>query len=143
MIHALLINYEAHGYGKFGIPEITLKALETGLHKIDSSLERKLLYNMMYDNIKSGKIPASRVLKIIMNNIEHETAVDVLQDTLGFITNATIKSFLHSEVVEQRSEELYDIVMSIMTSGRFNAFPSAMEALVSSSIGFSTSNDQH
>ena len=79
-----------------------MKALETGLHKIESSLERKLLFNMMYDNIKSGKIPASRVLKIIMNNIGHETAVDVLQDTLGFITNAVIKSFLHNEVVEQR-----------------------------------------
>ena len=79
-----------------------MKALETGLHKIESSLERKLLFNMMYDNIKSGKIPASRVLKVIMNNIGHETAVDVLQDTLGFITNAVIKSFLHNEVVEQR-----------------------------------------
>lgn len=81
-IHALLINHGAHGYAKFGIPELTLKALETGLHKIESSLDRKQIYNMMYDNIKSSKIPASRVLKIIMNNIEQETAVDVLQDTL-------------------------------------------------------------
>ena len=79
-----------------------MKALETGLHKIESSLERKLLYKMLFDNIKSGKIPASRVLKIIMNNIGHETAVDVLTGTLGTITNAVVKSFLHTEVVEER-----------------------------------------
>lgn len=97
----------------------------------------------MYDNIKSGKIPASRVLYIIMNNIGEETAVDVLQDTLGFICNATLKSFLHSEAVEGRTEELYNIVMGIMTSGRFNEYPSAMEALVSSAIAFSTSKKQH
>ena len=97
----------------------------------------------MYDNIKSGKIPASRVLLIIMNNIGEETAVDVLQDTLGFISRAVLNSFLHSEAVERRTEELYNIVMDIMTSGRFNEFPSAMEALVSSAIGFSTSKRQH
>ena len=103
-VHALLINHGAHGYGKFRIDEMTLQALETGLYKIESSLDRKQIMNMMYDNIKSGKIPASRVIKIIINNLEHETAVDVLQDTLGFICNATLKSFLHSEVVEERTE---------------------------------------
>ena len=97
----------------------------------------------MYDNIKSGKIPASRVLKIIINNIGHETAVDVLQDTLGFVTNAIIKNYLHIEVVEERQAELYNIVMGIMTSGRFNEFPSAMESLTSNIIGFSTSAEQH
>ena len=61
---------------------------------------------MMYDNIKSGKLPASRVLKIVLNNIEHETAVDVLQDTLGFICNAILKNYLHSDVTDQRTEEL-------------------------------------
>jgi hypothetical protein len=40
-IHAFLINHGAHGYGKFGIDELTLKAYETGLHKIESSLDRK------------------------------------------------------------------------------------------------------
>ena len=55
-----------------------MKALETGLHNIESSLERKLLYKMLFDNIKSGKIPASRFLRVLMNNIGHETAFDVL-----------------------------------------------------------------
>ena len=52
-IHAFLINHGAHGYGKFGIDEMTLKALETGLAKITSSLDRKLVLNMIYDLIKS------------------------------------------------------------------------------------------
>ena len=142
-IHALLINHGAHGYGKFGVPELTLKALETGLHKIESSLDRKQIINMMYDNIKSGKLPASRVLKIILNNIEHETAVDVLQDTLGFVCNAIMANYLHQEVKEQRQQELYDIVIKIMTSGRFNEFPAAMESLTNSAITFSTSKVNH
>lgn len=77
-IHAFLINYDGHGYGKFGVSDLTLSALETGLHKIDSSLNRKQILNMLYDLVKSGKIPASRVLKIVINNLEHEHAVDVL-----------------------------------------------------------------
>ena len=73
-----MINHGCHGYGKFCIDEMTLNALETGLHKIESSLDRKQVYNMMYDLLKSQKLPASRVLKIILNNLGHETAVDVL-----------------------------------------------------------------
>ena len=77
-IHAFLINEGAHGYGKFIISEMTLKALETGMHKIESSLNRKQIMNMLFDMIKSGKVPASRVMKIILNNFEHEKAVDVI-----------------------------------------------------------------
>lgn len=64
-IHCFLINHGCHAYGKFAISEMTLKALETGLHKIESSLDRKQVINIMYDMIKSGKIPASRVLYIL------------------------------------------------------------------------------
>ena len=56
---------------------MTLSALETGLHKIESSLDRKQILNMMYDLIKSGSLPASQVLRIILNYIEYETAIDV------------------------------------------------------------------
>ena len=63
-----------------------MQAFWTDLHAIESSLDRKLITNMMYDNVKSGKLPASRVLKIALNNIKKETAFDVIQDTLGFIS---------------------------------------------------------
>lgn len=39
--HCYLINHDAHGYAKFVIDEHSIKALETGLHKIKSSLDRK------------------------------------------------------------------------------------------------------
>ena len=58
---------------------------------------------MMYDLIKSGKIPASRVLKIILQNFEHESAVDVLQDVFRFVVPCILSKFLHNEVNEERS----------------------------------------
>lgn len=39
--HAFLINYEAHGYAKFIIDEMSLKAFETDLWKIEDKLTRK------------------------------------------------------------------------------------------------------
>jgi hypothetical protein len=38
--HAYLLNHSAHGYGKFILDERTVVALESGLHKISSSLDR-------------------------------------------------------------------------------------------------------
>lgn len=140
-IAALLINTGAHGYGKFCIDEMTLQALETKLHKIESSMERKLLLNMMYDLIKSGKMPASRVLKIILNNFEHETAVDVLQDTFRFVAPAILSKFLHNEVNAERSAQMFDLTMKIMKSGRFNEFPAAMETLITSAISFASNEE--
>lgn len=99
---------------------MTLKALEIGLHKIESSLDRKQVTNIMFDMIKSGKIPASRVLNIIKNNFEHETAVDVLQDTFRFVIPGILGRYLHTEVVEERTAEMFDMTMKIMTSGKFN-----------------------
>ena len=54
--------------------------------------------NMMFDSVKSGKMPASRLIKILLNNLEHETAVDVLQDAYRFIIPASLNKYLHSEV---------------------------------------------
>ena len=76
---AFLINSGAHGYAKFVVDELTLTALEQqgALSKIESSLERKQLSFIMFDMIKNGKIAGSRLLHIILQNIEQETAEDV------------------------------------------------------------------
>jgi len=141
-IHAFLINYGCHGYGKFQVDPMTLTALETGLHKVKDSRERKNLMNVMYDLIKSGSLPAAHVLRIIINNLEHETAVDILQDTFRFIVPCILSKFLHEEVNEARSSEMFNLSLKIMTSGRFNEFPAAMEMLLSSAIGFATTQDE-
>jgi len=117
---------------------MTLTALETGLHKIESSLDRKQVLNMMYDLLKSGKIPASRVLKIIINNFEYETAGDVIEDTFRFVVPSILSKFLHSEVHEDRSTQMFELTMKIMNSGRLNEYPSAMETLLSSAISFAS-----
>lgn len=76
-------------------------------YMIESSLNRKLAMNMMYDNVKSGKMAASRLTKILLNNLEHETAVDVLQDAYRFIVPACLNKFLHLEVNEERTEQVF------------------------------------
>ena len=93
----------------------------------------------MYDLIKSGKIAGSRVLTIIMKNLEYETAVDVLQDTLRFVIPAILGKFLHSEVYESKNTEMFDLTLKIMQSGTFNQYAAAMETLLTSAIGFAES----
>lgn len=48
-VHAFLINYDCQGYGKFEVDDMTMSALETGLSKLSSSLERKSVLNIMFD----------------------------------------------------------------------------------------------
>lgn len=114
-----------------------MKAFETGLHKLVSSLDRKRIINMMYDLTKSGQLPASRVLKIILNYIEHETAVDVLVDTFDVVLPALMSKFLHLTGSDECCVKIFDITIKIMMSGRFNNYASAMETLVSTAIEFS------
>lgn len=43
---------------------------------------------------------------------------------------------MHTEVVEERNAEMFDMTMKIMTSGKFNSNLQAMEVLVNSAISF-------
>ena len=113
----------------------------TKFYMIESSLNRKLSMNMMFDNVKSGKMAASRLIKILLNNLEHETAVDVLQDAYRFIIPASMNKYLHSEVNEERTAQVFYMTMKIMKSGRFNSTPAAMELLVSCAISFASSEE--
>jgi len=140
---AFLINYDCHGYGKFEIDDLTVSKLETDLHKIERSLERKSVMNILYDQVKSGKLPASRVIRILLNNLEHEPAVDVIQDAFRFVVPAMLSRFLHEEAQDARKADLLVMVLKIMDSGRFNDNKAAMELLTNSAISFSTSKEQH
>ena len=93
--HAYLINHGAHGYGKFILDEHTLAALEAGgLHKIDSSLARKQIYNMLYDMVISTRIPGSRVIRIFMVNISHGESEDVLVECFRSLVPAILAKFV-------------------------------------------------
>jgi hypothetical protein len=48
---------------------MTIRALETGLHKIESSLDRKQIYNILLDMTISGSVAGIRVIEIIKHNM--------------------------------------------------------------------------
>ncbi len=53
--HAFVINSGAHGYAKFIIDEMSLTAYEQEgtISKLDKSLERKQIYEILFDMIKN------------------------------------------------------------------------------------------
>jgi len=106
---AFLINQGAHGYAKFVMDELTLDAFEQEglLSKISSSLERKQIYNIMFDMIKSQRVAASRVLHIILANVEHETAEDIMADNLRFVVPAITGKYLPYELCKEKNEALF------------------------------------
>lgn len=46
------INYKNYGFAKFKIDDKSLNAFEQKLGKIESSMSRKQLYNILYDMLK-------------------------------------------------------------------------------------------
>jgi hypothetical protein len=83
---AFFINYGAHGYAKFVVDERTLQNLEESrLINIEGGMNRKHLYMILYDMIKSHRIAGSRVLSIMAENLAEETAEDVIKYVLQLI----------------------------------------------------------
>jgi len=72
------INYGYNGFAKFSIDCKSIKAFETNLDKIESSLDRNHLYFMMHDMLKNNALSGAQLLKIINTNLVSETKTDVL-----------------------------------------------------------------
>ena len=130
---AFLINHGAHGYGKFIYDEQTLLAFHSKMNQIEDKLDRKLAYNYMYDMIKSGKIAGARVLSIIQNNIENETAEDVLQDNFKWAIPAIIGKYIPMEQYVNMNKGLFESTLKILASGNIKA-ASTQELLLDSVI---------
>ena len=93
-----MINHGAHGYAKFVIDETTINALETELHKIESSLDRKQIYNILLDMTVSGSIPGIRVIEIIKHNMAQNESEDVITEVFRSIVPVLIKRYIPHEV---------------------------------------------
>ena len=52
---AFLINYGDWGYAKFLVDERSQQALEQDINKIDDLNERKFVYNILFDGVKSKR----------------------------------------------------------------------------------------
>jgi hypothetical protein len=76
-----------YGYGKFIIDSKSMKVFEDNLGKIESSMSRKQLYNIMKDmlstdHVKLGKkeaiLSGAQVLEICKSQLMNESAADVI-----------------------------------------------------------------
>lgn len=97
---------------------------------------------MMFDMIKSGKIAGSRLLHIVLQNVETETAEDVMGDILRFVIPQVIKKYLPEESYQKTSGNLFDLVIKILKSGKFSNAKSTMELLLSTAIDLAATDEQ-
>ena len=137
--HCFLINYQAQGYAKFIIDNHSLKALENGLHKIKCSMTRKQLYKMLHHMIKFGNIEGARALSIFKNNLQYETAEEILQLMFTLVVPLTIQKYMPVETTDSANEEIYKICLSIIESGRFKEIEATQQMLLTALIGFAKS----
>ena len=121
------INYMNYGFGKFIIDPKSMKVLEDNLVKIESSMSRKQLYNIMQDMLqidhtKLGKSEAilsgAQVLEICKSQMMKETAPDVISDTMRWLIPTIIKKYMPAEMYEKNQGEIFEMIVDgILTAG--------------------------
>ena len=83
-------------------------------------MNRKHLYMILYDMIKSHRIAGSRVLSIMAENLAEETAEDVIKYVLQLIP-IIIQSYVPIESVTNYNVKLFKALIALMESGKFTA----------------------
>jgi len=116
---AFLMNLHARGYAKFTCDEMSMAAFEHSLHKIECRLTRRQIYLTLYDMIKQQGVSGARVIEIIMGNLEHETAEEILGTVLNSIVPAIIGKYLSLSNYEEVNAKMFATCRSLLASGRF------------------------
>lgn len=116
---AFFMNLGAHGYGKFTSDEMSMTAFEQNLYKIEDRLTRRQLYLTLFDMIKQQGVSGSRVMHIIMNNLEHETAEEILSQVLNSIVPTIIGKYLPIQNYKEVNSKMFATCRSLLASGRF------------------------
>ena len=99
---AILLNYQAHGYGKFFIDEKSLKSFEmVPLKNITCRLTRKQIYNILFDMTITGAVAGSRVLALCIANMEDEQAEEILNDLIKATIPVLIKKYVPSSSISK------------------------------------------
>lgn len=137
--YAIMVNHNAQGYGKFIIDDKSIGVFEERLHEIDCNLTRKQVYTILFDMIKSGTVPASRVIKVIRNNILHETAEDVISDNLMYIP-VILARYLPEESYDRENSDLFEVMIQMLESKKFSNSESTTQMIFSKLIGFAKSD---
>lgn len=120
MPHAFIINYGDWGYAKFLIDERSQVALEQDINKVEDLNERKFIYNILFDAVKSKKQPGSRILQMLINNLPGENSESVLLSGLKLVSQI-IDFFIPNEQSTEKSIEVYETIMKILESKKFIA----------------------
>ena len=83
------------------------------------------------------------MLRVLINNLEKETAIDVMQDAFRFVLPTILSKYLHEEAQDALKSELLQMILRIMQSDRFNQNLAAMELFTNSAISFSAQKGEH
>ena len=102
-------------------------------------MNRKHLYLILYDMIKSHRIAGSRVLSIMAENLAEETAEDIIKYVLQLIP-IIIQSYVPIESVTDYNIKLFKALIALMESGKFTA-TSTKQMLINSLFSFCQSEE--
>mmetsp|Transcript_33619 Transcript_33619/g.51814 ORF Transcript_33619/g.51814 Transcript_33619/m.51814 type:complete len:334 (+) Transcript_33619:1840-2841(+) len=136
------INYKNYGFAKFKIDDKSLKAFQEKLAKIEDSISRKQIYNILYDMLKQNDISGAQLLDICKSQMITETAEDVIKDVLRFTIPAVIKSYIPLELYSESHHAIFEMLIDqILASGTIKT--KSTQLLVFDSALTSARNEDH
>ena len=104
------INYQNKGFAKFLIDKKSMAEFSQKLGRIEDSLSRKQLYNIMYDMLKTQDLSGAQLVSICQSQLVNEVEPDVIQDLLGgrnAIVQGCIKAYIPLYAFEQYNHDIF------------------------------------
>lgn len=98
---------------------MSLNALQHGLCKIKDSLTRKQIYYMLFHMVRYNDVPGSVVMSIITNNLQNETAEDVLTLVLQSLVSIIISKYLPIDKCDEVNTQMFNIGVQLLESDAF------------------------
>jgi hypothetical protein len=92
--------------------------------------------------VKFNDIPGAVVMSIITNNLQQETAEDILQLVLNTLVPIIISKFLPVDKCDQVNSQMFEIGQKLLESGRFEA-ESTRQMIVSSMLSYAHGDAAH
>ena len=110
--------------------------------KIDDSMSRKQLYNIMYDMLRAQDISGVRLLNICKSQLVTETSVGVINDVMKFVIPSVIKNNIPLSIYESSHHDIFELILdNILTSG--NLKDNATRHVVLEAMLSSARNEDH
>ena len=109
-----MLNYGGYGFAKFRFDAPSLAVFQDNVHKIESLEERKNVYNMLFDNVKSMRVAGSQALHAIKTSLAHESSEECLADCLSSLVPTLIEKYLPFESYEKEIGDMFDTTYAIL-----------------------------